>query len=97
MRPASARWLVLLGVFGAALLYGDGIITPAISVLSAVEGLTVATPVFAAVCRPADVVILVGLFRDPEPRNGAIGQLFGPVMLVWFAVLALLGIVNIVA
>lgn len=90
------RWLVILGVIGAALLYGDGIITPAISVLSAVEGLTVATPLFRPYVVPLTVAILVGLFVIQSRGTGTIGRMFGPVMLVWFTVLAVLGIVNIV-
>ena len=89
------RWLVLLGVFGAALLYGDGVITPAISVLSAVEGLNIVTPLFRPYVVPITIVILIALF-DPAPRHARIGGLFGPIMVVWFAVLAVLGIMHIV-
>jgi KUP system potassium uptake protein len=89
------RWLVLLGVFGAALLYGDGIITPAISVLSAVEGLRVATPVLDAYVIPITLIIIIGLFLIQSRGTAQIGRLFGPVMLVWFAVLALLGAIHI--
>jgi len=95
LAPSPRRWLVLLGVFGAALLYGDGIITPAISVLSAVEGLKVATHVLDPFVIPLTVVILVGLFLIQSRGTVSIGQLFGPVMLIWFAVLALLGVVHI--
>jgi len=87
--------LVTLGVFGAALLYGDGIITPAISVLSAVEGLHVATPVFGFAVVPITVVILVGLFAFQRKGTASVGRIFGPVMLVWFSVLAVLGISGI--
>jgi KUP system potassium uptake protein len=87
--------LVTLGVFGAALLYGDGIITPAISVLSAVEGLQVATPVFAGAVVPITVVILVGLFLFEKRGTASIGRIFGPVMLAWFSVLAVLGVLGI--
>jgi KUP system potassium uptake protein len=93
---SKARWLVLLGVFGAALLYGDGVITPAISVLSAVEGLTVAAPLFEPYVVPLTIAILVGLFLIQSGGTARIGRLFGPVMLLWFGVLALLGLVNIV-
>lgn len=93
--PSKRRWLVLIGVFGAALLYGDGVITPAISVLSAVEGLAVATPLFQPYIVPLTIAILVGLFVIQRSGTAQIGRLFGPVMLVWFFVLALLGIVNI--
>jgi KUP system potassium uptake protein len=92
---SERRLLVLLGVFGAALLYGDGIITPAISVLSAVEGLNVATPLFQPYVVPLTVLILVGLFLLQRRGTAVVGRLFGPVMLVWFGVLALLGIVEI--
>ncbi len=86
-------WLLLgLGLFGAALLYGDGMITPAISVLSAVEGLKVATPFFSPYIVPITIGILVGLFAIQRRGTGGIGAIFGPVMLVWFAIIALLGI-----
>jgi KUP system potassium uptake protein len=88
--------LVLLGVFGTALLYGDGMITPAISVLSAVEGFEVASPALKDWVIPVSVVILVVLFLVQRKGTGGIGRVFGPVMLVWFGVLALLGVVNIV-
>jgi len=87
--------LVTVGVFGAALLYGDGIITPAISVLSAVEGLHIATPVFGFAVVPITVVILVGLFAFQRKGTSSVGRIFGPVMLVWFTTLALLGIAAI--
>jgi KUP system potassium uptake protein len=89
------RLLVTLGVFGAALLYGDGIITPAISVLSAVEGLNVATPVFGRAVVPITIAILIGLFLFERRGTALIGRVFGPVMLVWFATLAVLGITGI--
>jgi KUP system potassium uptake protein len=84
--------VVTLGVFGAALLYGDGIITPAISVLSAVEGLHVATPVFGHAVVPITIGILIGLFLFQRRGTAAIGRIFGSVMLFWFATIALLGI-----
>jgi KUP system potassium uptake protein len=94
--PKQSRyWLMLLGLFGACLLYGDGTITPAISVLSAVEGLHVAAPGFAPYTVPITVVILVVLFSVQRHGSGRIGRLFGPVMLVWFVVLAALGIRGI--
>jgi KUP system potassium uptake protein len=84
--------LLVLGIFGAALLYGDGMITPAISVLSAVEGLKVATPFFNPYIVPITIGILVGLFVLQRRGTGGIGTIFGPVMLVWFATIALLGL-----
>jgi KUP system potassium uptake protein len=88
--------LVLLGVFGTALLYGDGMITPAISVLSAVEGFEVASSAVADWVIPVSIVILIGLFLVQKRGTSGIGKVFGPVMLVWFAVLAVLGVVNII-
>jgi KUP system potassium uptake protein len=89
------RWLVTMGLFGAALLYGDGIITPAISVLSAVEGLNVATSIFKPYTMPIAVVILMGLFAIQSRGTGTVGKAFGPVMFAWFATIAVLGIVGI--
>ncbi len=84
--------LVLLGIFGAALLYGDGMITPAITVLGAVEGLKVATPLVEPYVVPIAVAILVGVFAIQRHGTHRVGRLFGPVMVVWFLVLALLGL-----
>ena len=97
--PSSwrGRAFVALGIFGAALLYGDGIITPAISVLSAVEGLNVATDRLEHWVVPITVVILVGLFSIQRIGTGAVGKILGPVMLVWFAVIALLGVRGVLA
>lgn len=90
------RWAFLsLGVFGASLFYGDGIITPAISVLSAVEGLQVLTPTLQHVIVPLALAILAGLFFVQRWGTGSVGKLFGPVMLLWFASLAVLGIKEI--
>jgi KUP system potassium uptake protein len=88
--------LIVLGIFGAALLYGDGIITPAISVLGAIEGLNVATPFFASYVVPITIVIIVGLFLIQSRGTAKVGRLFGPIMLVWFAVIAILGIMQVV-
>jgi KUP system potassium uptake protein len=88
--------VVLLGVVGAALLFGDGVITPAISVLSAMEGLKLIAPEFEKFILPVTIAILVGLFAVQHRGTKKIGQLFGPVMVVWFVVLGVLGIVNIV-
>ena len=87
--------VVMAALFGAALLYGDGVITPAISVLSAVEGLGVATDAFDRLVVPITVVILLGLFLVQRRGTDSIGKAFGPVMLVWFVVLAALGLVGI--
>jgi KUP system potassium uptake protein len=88
--------LIALGLFGAALLYGDGVITPAISVLSATEGLKVATPGFAPWVLPATIGILLALFAFQRWGTSRVGVVFGPVMLLWFAVIAALGAVEIV-
>jgi KUP system potassium uptake protein len=86
-------WILLaLGLFGSALLYGDGMITPAISVLSAVEGLKVATPFFNPYVVPITIGILIVLFVFQRRGTGGIGAVFGPIMLVWFATIALLGL-----
>ena len=87
--------LISLGLFGAALLYGDGVITPAISVLGAVEGLSVATPAFTRFVWPIAVVILTLLFYFQREGTADIGRVFGPVMVTWFASIALLGIRGI--
>jgi KUP system potassium uptake protein len=87
--------LVVLGLFGSALLYGDGMITPAISVLSAIEGLEVATPVFSPYVVPITIVVLITLFLAQRLGTAKVGAVFGPVMMVWFAVIALLGIPHI--
>lgn len=103
-KPGSAGGLglragatfTLIGVFGAALLYGDGMITPAISVLSAVEGLGFAAPQLREFVVPVAVVILAGLFLVQQRGTGSMGGVFGPVMLVWFAFLALTGVWNLI-
>jgi KUP system potassium uptake protein len=94
-RPAHGVLLVTLGIFGASLFLGDGMITPAISVLSAVEGLKVATPGVSHLVMPISLAILVSLFVIQRWGTGAVGRLFGPVMLVWFTILAILGIHEI--
>ena len=93
-----AKWgvpLAVVGVFGAALFYGDGVITPAISVLSAMEGLEIATPLLKPYVIPLTIVVLIALFAFQRTGTAAVGALFGPVMIVWFAILALIGILNI--
>ena len=87
--------LVAIGLFGAALLYGDAIITPAVSVLSAVEGLRVATPLFNPYIVPIAVAILIVLFLIQRTGTHRVGRMFGPVMLLWFATLAVLGTIHI--
>jgi KUP system potassium uptake protein len=92
---SERSWLILLGIFGAALLYGDGIITPAISILGAMEGLSVATPGLDPYVVPITVVIVVALFWFQSRGTASIGKVFGPVMLLWFAVLGLLGLLQV--
>src|SRR4051794_17494483 len=92
---AVRRVLIVLGVFGAALLYGDGMITPAISVLSAVEGLEIATPFFKPYVIPLTIVVLIVLFFFQRRGTAGVGAVFGPIMLVWFSTLALMGIRGI--
>ena len=87
-------WLIGLGIFGASLFYGDGVITPAISVLSAVEGLHIATPMLDDYVIPITLVILLALFLIQARGTARIGIAFGPIMVLWFATLALLGLVN---
>jgi KUP system potassium uptake protein len=87
--------LVLLGIFGAALLYGDGMITPAITVLGAVEGLNVATPLFGQYVVPVTVAILLVVFSIQQYGTHRVGGLFGPVMVLWFVIIAALGVSSI--
>jgi KUP system potassium uptake protein len=89
-------WFVALGLFGAALLYGDGMITPAISVLSAIEGIKVATPVLSHYVIPLTMLVLIALFLFQRKGSRGIGAIFGPVMTVWFLVIAILGLLHIV-
>jgi len=91
-KVVKAGALVTLGVFGTALLYGDGIITPAISVLSAVEGMESVNASFKDWVVPIAVIILIGLFLVQRRGTGAVGKVFGPIMVVWFVVLAVLGV-----
>ena len=94
-KSGKVTGMALLAVIGAALLYGDGVITPAISVLSAVEGLAIASPRLSPVVVPLTCVILVGLFSIQRRGTGDVGKLFGPVMAVWFVTLAVLGVFHI--
>ncbi len=93
--PRKRKFLILLGLFGTALLYGDGMITPAISILSAVEGLSLITPLFAPYVTWITVGILIGLFSIQKHGTSAVGKIFGPVTLTWFIVLAILGLSSI--
>ena len=94
-RRWAKRTLVALGIFGASLFYGDGMITPAISVLSAVEGLKVAAPSLEHLVVPITLVILTMLFAIQRYGTGAVGRAFGPIMGVWFAVIALGGLARV--
>jgi len=89
-------WIIAGGFLGAALFYGDGVITPAISVLSAVEGLKVATPMFDTYVIPITIVLLVGLFLAQRRGTARVGAFFGPVMAIWFGVIGLFGVIEIV-
>jgi KUP system potassium uptake protein len=95
-KVARTAALVTLGIFGASLFFGDGMITPAISVMSAVEGLNVAAPTLAHLEVPISLVILLGLFVIQRYGTGAVGWLFGPVILVWFASLGILGVHEVI-
>jgi KUP system potassium uptake protein len=95
----ASRWyhpLLLIGLVGTALFYGDGVITPAISVLSAIEGLEVATPAFKPYIVPMTIVVLVALYMVQHSGTAGIGRWFGPIMLLWFAVLSVMGVINII-
>lgn len=95
--PRAHYPLMLLGVFGATMFYGDSVITPAISVLSAIEGLEVAAPGLEQYIVPLTIVVLVSLYAVQHQGTAGIGRWFGPIMVVWFAALAVMGVVNIIA
>ena len=95
-KPRLRRVLLILGIFGTSLFYGDGVITPAISVLSAVEGLEVVSPAFAKGVIPITLAILFALFAVQKHGTSGIGKFFGPITLVWFVTIALLGVSQIV-
>ncbi len=95
-RPVLRKWLLLVGIFGTCLFYGDGVITPAISVLSAVEGLEVISPTFKKGVIPITLVILFVLFAVQKRGTAGIGRFFGPITVVWFGVIAALGVSHIV-
>ena len=94
-RPALRKGLLLLGVFGATLFYGDSLITPAISVLGAMEGLEVVTPALKPYVVPATVAILIGLFMVQRVGTAVVGRFFGPIIVLWFGVLGVIGIWHI--
>ena len=93
--PNRMRFIVTIGLLGASLFYGDSIITPAISVLSAVEGLKIIAPSLEDFVLPITITVLGGLFFIQAKGTGKVGKIFAPVMFFWFALLALLGAVNI--
>ena len=95
-KPKLRQWLLLIGIFGTCLFYGDGVITPAISVLSAVEGLEVVSPAFRKAVVPLTLVVLFALFAVQKRGTSGIGKFFGPITLVWFIVIAALGVSQIV-
>ena len=95
-RGSARAALLVVGLIGAALLYGDGVITPAISVLSAVEGLKIDAPALAPIVVPITIAILVGLFLVQRKGTEFVGNIFGPVMFVWFLAIALLGLKGII-
>lgn len=94
--PRVYRFLLILGLFGASLFYGDSLITPAISVLSAVEGLEIAAPALKAYVIPLALSVLIGLFLFQRQGTQVVGRLFGPVMGLWFTTLGILGVISIV-
>ncbi|MBS1191461.1 MAG: potassium transporter [Rhodocyclaceae bacterium] len=96
-KPGRAKVIMIIGILGAAMFYGDGMVTPAMSVLSAVEGLEVATPALKPFVIPLTVMVLFGLFFVQKSGTAKVGFAFGPVMVVWFSVLGLLGFYNILA
>ncbi|HSD61432.1 MAG TPA: potassium transporter Kup [Burkholderiales bacterium] len=93
--PGREKFVIIIGILGAAMFYGDGMITPAISVLSAVEGLEVATPALKPYVIPVTVVVLIALFIMQRHGTARVGAFFGPVMTVWFLTLGVLGVINI--
>lgn len=95
-KPKRAKWIMLAGILGTAMFYGDGMVTPAISVLSAVEGLEVVAPQFTKVVIPITLVILIILFMFQKHGTAKVGAFFGPVMAVWFGVLGVMGVYNVI-
>ncbi len=95
-KPKRAKWIMFAGILGTAMFYGDGMVTPAISVLGAVEGLQVVAPQFNSVVIPISIAILTGLFVFQKHGTAKVGAFFGPVMGVWFAVLGAMGVYNVI-
>jgi KUP system potassium uptake protein len=95
-RPVLRQRMLIVGIFGTCLFYGDGVITPAISVLSAVEGLEVVSPAFKKYVIPLTIIILFGLFAVQKRGTSGIGKFFGPITVVWFAAIAALGVYHII-
>lgn len=95
-KPELRKWLLAVGIFGTSLFYGDGVITPAISVLSAVEGLEVVSPAFKQYVVPITLVVLFALFFVQKRGTGGIGKFFGPITVLWFLSIAVLGVSHIV-
>ncbi len=95
-KPKQAKAIMIVGILGAAMFYGDGMVTPAISVLSAVEGLEVGAPALHPFVIPITLVVLFFLFFVQKSGTAVVGAFFGPVMLIWFSTLAVLGVINIV-
>ena len=96
LRAAGARrsrWILGAGLFGLALFYGDGVLTPSISVLSAVEGLKVATPALEPYVLPLTLAVLIGLFVLQRHGTGRVGGFFGPIIILWFSTIGVLGLV----
>ena len=88
--------IITIGMLGAAMFYADAMITPAISVISAIEGIELITPAFSEYIVPITLIIIFGLFWTQSKGTGAVGFMFGPVMLVWFLILSMLGVYNII-
>jgi len=95
-KPTQMKLIMIVGILGAAMFYGDGMVTPAMSVLSAVEGLEVATPAFKPFVIPITMIVLFGLFFVQRSGTAVVGAFFGPIMVLWFGALAMLGLYNIV-
>ncbi len=94
--PRARRLMGIIGIAGACLFFGDGVITPAVSVLSAVEGLEIAAPELKTIVLPVATIVIIGLFAVQSRGTGSVGRVFGPIMAVWFLTIALLGVLQIV-